>query len=344
MCLPLHKIVTLSGLIFALLLIASGCKMTERSVGIEGSAIVVADPADQAVVQPHFDRTLGAIRDTPQPEPRFNLTWITSEELLNNTLTPIIFMTAALNGSGPTAEYVRSMLSPDVIKGVESRDYMIFKRENPWAKPQLLMILVGRNSAELAENVATWADTLLKWSVEFERARITEQLFDKAEQIDIEEQMTAKYGFKIRVQRDYAIAQENEDQNFVRFIRHFPDRWVAVAWGDIDADSSLTADFIINRRAEIGLAYLDPVEIYRDRCQSEDTRLGDADAILVRGIWSTIDPTGGGPFFTYGMVDRERGKYYLVDCVAFAPGERKMSLLWQLDAIAQTFQMPKDVD
>jgi len=263
---------------------------------------------------------------------------VDASTLAQQIRSPLILMTTALDGSGSTAEMVRGMLTLEVMEGVRKGSYIVFKRRNPWAKEQLLLILVSRDSHELADNAAAWSDSLCWWAVDFERQRIMGELFRRAEQKKMEQYVASRYGFQVRIQHDYLLAEENDSLSFIRLLRHYPDRWLTVAWGTLPKDSSFTPRYIFERRRAIGGAFLDPVELYDDRWTAEDATLAGGKACLVRGLWATVDPTGGGPFFAYGLLNPATRRYYLIDGAVFSPGTDKTPLLWQLDAIAHTFK------
>ena len=189
----------------------------------------------------------------------------------------------------------------------------------------------------LGANAEQLADSLARWAHDFELERITTNLFKRGEQKDLEREIQGEFGFRIRIQHDYIVTQKNDSLAFVRFMRYLPERWFAVVWGALPADGELTPELIYNRRREIGAAFLDPVMSYDDRWTAEPTTLAGRPATLIRGLWATLDPTGGGPFFTYGVAVPEQSRYYLIDGAVFAPGQEKVPVLWQLDAIARTF-------
>lgn len=300
---------------------------------------MVVDALDRPIVQPAFSRTFGRTIETPQPEALFKSTYIDADELGKKTGSPLILMAATLEGQGPTAKFVRKMLTPDILEGVESGEYVIFNKKEPWAKNQRLLILLGRDSRELGKNARDWSDSLLSWAVKFERERITEQLYDKGEQKKIARRLYEKYGFNIRIQHDYIIAQENDSLQFVRLLRHIPERWVMVAWRDLEEGLNFNAEYAYNWRKSLGDAFLDPVETYDGHWTVEKTTINGREARLIRGLWATKSPLGGGPFLTYAVEVPENGKMYLIDGAVFSPGSDKLPLLWQLDCICRTFSV-----
>ncbi len=299
--------------------------------------MVVADQVDRPVIRKVVESTFAKSVLTPQVEPLFTIHWEDGESLARRTRAPVILLATTLSGEGKTAELLRKMVSPQVSRGIAAGEFELFKRNDPWARRQLLIIVVGRDRRELGARMDDWADTLFSWAVEAERERLTTGLFHRGEQTALADDLRRRYGFRVRIQHDYIIAQENDSLDFIRLIRHGPERWIAVAWGVLPDSTLLTPRFIYQRRKRIGLAFADPVMLYDDQWSWELAELNGRRAILVRGLWSTIGPAGGGPFFSYGIWDEPTNKYYIIDGAVHAPGEAKMPYLWQLDAIAWTF-------
>jgi hypothetical protein len=308
-------------------------------MGREGSMLIVADDFDVPVVRPEIERIFGKTILTPQHETEYRMSWIDAEELSNYTSDPLVLLAATVDGEGPTADLLRKMLSPGIMEGVNSGEYVVFKKLNTWSRPQMLLIVLGRNQIELGANITEWSDSLYAWAGGFKRKRVSNQLFRKGEQHDIEKYISGKYGYKLRVMHDYLIAQENHSLDFIRLIRHYPERWIMVATGELRQDQKFDAQFIYDRRKLVSNSFLDPVMTYEENWSAEDVMFAGQDAILVRGIWATVGPTGGGPYFCYGLRIPDSNKYYLIDGAVFAPGEEKIHLLWQLEVIARTFEL-----
>ena len=316
-----------------------GCSSKPSSMGTEGSILIVADQLDVPIIRPEIERLFGKTIYTPQPESSYRISWTDAAALADYSASPLILLAATIDGEGSTADLLKKMLSPSINEGVLSGEYFVFRRINPWARPQLLLIIVGRDQRDLGANILEWSDSLYAWAEDFEHNRIKDQIFRKGEQRDIEKIIAEKYDFRLRVQHDYLIAQENDSLNFIRIIRHYPERWIMVAYGELKPDQLFDGQFIYNRRKLIGSAFLDPVMTYDDNWTTEEVNFAGMDAVLVRGIWATIGPEGGGPFFCYGIRVPGTDRYFMVDGAAFAPGEEKMPLLWQLEIIARTFEV-----
>lgn len=320
-----------------ILIFSLSCNYTPMSNGVEGSIVFVCDELQKPVVRPELERVFGKVIHTPQPESKFKITWVNGSELKNITRSPIILLLGSLEGEDAVSRLLVEMFSPDVESGVVTGEYAVFKKTNAWARPQLLMIITGNSNRNLGDNLKAWSDSLYDWAYQFELERLTKEMFRKGEQVDLGNTICEKYGFKLRIQHDYVVAQENDSLNFIRFIRYMPERWIGISWGQMNDISLLTPEFILDQRRNLGRAFLDPVIVYDEMYTCVNSLLNGREVILSNGIWATMDPTGGGPFLSLTLYVPEKRLYYIIDGAVFIPGEPKMPYLWQLEVIARTF-------
>ncbi len=301
--------------------------------------VVVADEFDRPVVRKFVEAKFGRMIGVPQPEPLFEIIWSDGNTVKDHTRNPLLLMTASLNGDGPTTDLVRRMLTPEVKEGVDNGEYEVFKRPDPWARRQMMMIVVGRNQRELGERVDKWIDSLYSWAMEFEYDRLVNNHIRRYKNSLFEHRLGVDSGFRINLQPDYIPSRQNDSLGFIRFIRHYPDRWITIAWSEMKNAEFITPELVYERRKSIGVSFRDPVMTYDDRWIWEETGFDGRRAVLIRGLWATEGPIGGGPFITYGIGIPEKNLYFIVDGAVFSPGTAKMPYLWQLDTILRTFDI-----
>jgi len=329
---PLSALILISGLMTA------GCSLQPYSQGEPGGLLVIADELDRPVVRAQIERAFGRIIETPQPEPLFRIDWIDAGQLSARSRSPLMLLAATIDGDGPTAAFLQKMLDANVRAGVESGEYFIFKRRDAWAREQLVLILVGRTRRELGGLAAQWMDTLQSWAFDFELKRNEKRLFKRGEQKALAKQIAVQYGFSLRMQPDYLLAEENDSLQFIRILRHWPDRWLTVMWGASPSPDSLAAGFFFQQRSNRSRFFLDPVSLYEDHWSNRTVVFKNQPALFIQGLWSTLDIAGGGPFFSYCLYNQSTQNYYIIDGAVFAPGEAKMPYLWQLYTLAHTFK------
>jgi len=307
------------------------------SVGDGGMIVIIADMQDRPLLKRTIDERFGREIGTPHDEPLLDIIWQDGKTFATQTRDPLLLLAAPLDGQGPTADLLRRMITPEVEEGIKDGQFSVFRRNDPWAKQQLLLVLAGRNQRELAERVNEWIDSLYNWAIDFEYKRLKRELIHRHKNNKYIRPSDESGGFQFNIQLDYIVAQDNDSLEFIRFIRQHPTRWIMVAWGE--SNEPITPEFIYEHRRQLSDSFLDPVRTYDDRWSWEETELNGQQAIIVRGIWAGVETTGGGPFFTYGFKTPDQDRYYLIDSAVFAPGQSKMPYLWQLDIMAQTFEL-----
>ncbi|MFN3821746.1 MAG: DUF4837 family protein [bacterium] len=316
----------------------TSCQIKSTSRGEPGTVVIVADEWDRPILQPFISRTFEREIMTPQVEHHFTILWKDASQLGELTHYPLIIMAGHLEGEGPTARMLKQMIKGPIEERVRRGELGVFRKKDPWALRQLLLVVVGTNRRHLGENLARYNDSLYHWAYQFEIFRLITDMFRRGEQVKLERELERRYGFTFRIQHDYILAEENDTLHYWRLLRHHPERWVMVAWGDLTPPETLTAQMVWERRKQLGLTFYDPVTVLEDYLTAQRTVFQNQPSILIRGLWATLDPTGGGPFFSYAFADTMKKRYYIIDGAVFAPGERKMPYLWQVDAIAHTFR------
>jgi hypothetical protein len=154
------------------------------------------------------------------------------------------------------------------------------------------------------------------------------------ERTDIAEDLHKKYGFSLRVQKDYYLVRESAEDRIVRLRRCHPDRFLTISWTQAD---SLTDSSIVSERLRLNGLFPDPVKIYSEHNRFQEYERGFPSGRMLRGLWGLTSNLGGGPFFTIAFKDDISGKIYFLDGVVFAPGNEKLPFLQQLEVMARTF-------
>lgn len=319
--------------------LVGGCQWKPLSRGEAGELVIVADEWDRPILQPFIGKTFGQVIMTPQSEPQFNIQWIDAGQLGNYTRAPLLLFAAPIEGEGPTAQLLGKMLTEEVKDGIKRGEYGVFRKRDPWARWQLLLVVTGWTRRQLGENLVRYTDSLYRWGYQFELERLNYEMFRKGEQKGLQRELVRRYGFSIRIQHDYFLSEESDTNRYWRIMRHHPERWVMVAWDTLKSPQLFTPQRVLERRKLLSTTFNDPVEVLEEYLVVERTQFLTHSALKIRGLWATVSPLGGGPFISYSFVDSASGRYFIIDGAVFAPGQTKMPFLWQVDAIAHTFQL-----
>lgn len=320
-----------------------GCERIPEAVGNDTGITVVADSAIYAAIRPALEAALQKEIYTPQPEYLLEMSYLRPEELNKVVVRPNIIMAGLLNAEDRTSKQVRGMLPAGTINQVEQQESFVFRKENPWAKKQLLLVLVSTDTSVLKEQIMENSDYLFDVLRNHVIHLTKEEMYSQFEQKRIGNEFLAKYQWRLRVQHDYSVWQEDEKDHFVMLRRTSPERWLFVYWENFAEPDSIHADWVVSKRNEIGRRYYESDKIADKYLSIGETEFAGRRAVVLRGLWENDEKVAGGPFKAFAFYDEDTKRAYIVDISAFAPGQEKEGFMRQLEIMARTFQTAADV-
>ena len=326
-------------ILFGLLLSLTSCGLKAPSWGEMDDIYVFADRNLYNLCEKDIAASLGRIIDTPQHEPVFNVIYKDFLEFSDYYRNPNILMLAALEDSGEVSDYVRRMLDSATLQGVRDGVYWIFNKKNPWFSDQNLVIAIANDSGELSARINFGTEDLFMTFHSVFIEQLKHDLYAKMEQKKLSEELQEKYGFNIRIQHDYYVTYESNEDRLIRMNRVHPNRWLSISWSESPVDS-LTEEIVVAERMRTSKLFADPSLIYPEYNTFETGFDGIPGSLFLRGLWGTEANIGGGPFFTYAVRDDSSGVVYFIDGSVFAPEYRKMPFIKQLEIMAGTFTPP----
>ncbi|MFV1980955.1 MAG: DUF4837 family protein, partial [Rhodothermia bacterium] len=317
----------------------------------EGVITVVADtrvwegPVGQAVRE-----ELGKYIETlPVAEPAFTLEQfdLTTNDLFKRVIKKrkyVVFV-ASLDEDSDVGRYIRAGLDSTAISSIQAGTSGIMMRPNAWYRKQLVVYLIAPTAEDLIADIHAQGENLRYAFNEATRDRLTEHMFRRMRQEDLEQVLIDGHGFAVNVQYDYFIAQDTT--NFVRLRRVLSDTWreFFVYYVD-DADpNDLTPEWILATRDSLTKQYIrgtfegSYVEVDRRRpVTSENIDFLDRFGYETRALWHMTGDAMGGPLVNYSFYDEEQRRIYMIDGMVFAPRYNKREFLRQVEAIAYTFR------
>jgi hypothetical protein len=333
---------------------ASGCGADDRrppATGKEGViSIVMSDEQWGGVVGDAVRAEMAKPIDTfPVSEPAFTLEQfdLTTSDLFRKVIRKrkYVIFAATLDEESNVAEYIRSGLDEDTLAKIRSGESGVLQRQDPWYRNQLVVYLVAPTREALATQIMEKGEDLRYVFNEATRERLTEHMFRRMRQTDLEEVLMEGHDFAVNVQHDYFIAQDT--MNFIRMRRVLSDTWREVFIYYIeDADPSLLdEEWILATRDSLTEKFVrgtfdgSYVKIDRRRpITSENINFLDRYGFETRALWHMTEDAMGGPVVNYTFYDQTQGRIYMIDGMVFAPSFNKREFLRQVEAIAYTFR------
>jgi len=323
-------------LFLLLLLIILGCGQLPGGIGSNHEVMVLADQEQrerlEEIVREIFEREVF----TAQTEKVFTVKWGQVEKFDFYKKWKNLVLLASFDHPGPTAELMDQFLSSQAKEKVSRGEAFFFARQNVWATSQEVFFLVAAEEEILAEKLRENKDQIFDLMERALNVKIRDWLYAKGEQLELEKRFFRDYGWTFQVPSGYQIFKEFPEEHFVWLRKQQPHRWIFVYWEET-GDVSLTPEWCMDRRDEIGGTFYEGDQIVREHTSSEEVDFAGWRALRLSGLWENRNLYVGGPFRTYCFYDERARRRYLVDVAVFAAGVEKEPYLRQVDIIAHTF-------
>lgn len=332
-------------LMLFILLALSGC--AERrlgSLGPEDEITLIADKSDWVLFKPELQTVFEQEIETPGYEKLFNLNHLIADEFQDHQRRRNFVFISALTSSGATMKLIRQMIREDDLKKVQAGKSFFFKKKDPWAYNQMLVVLIANDEVTLKQKLIEHKDMLFNIFDDRLNKKVKAKMYAKAEQHKLSREMLDKYGCSLRIQHDYRVFTENTEKHFFMLFRDYPKRWFCVSWFDTDDPSLITRDWCIQYRNNIYLDIPGKETVNEEYTREEEVEFIGKRAFRLIGPYSGYLEDGwpkgyGGVFRSYFVFVPEDRRIYMVDYAMFAPDREKKDPLRQLDIMANTFYL-----
>jgi len=244
---------------------------------------------------------------------------------------------------GRIGTIIETFIGDQGIRSVLSGQHGLFWRLDSPVKGQLTVIVTGVSNDDLQRLATQQAGVIRDLIEDGNRQRLREYLL-KVPNTSVEGQLKAKYGFTLGVpggQNAYSINRERPELPGVELVRGRPHRGLAVSWRDWGKNGVSLADSnaLYQFRADFAYKMYDKDVMRRELVKFAETQLGPNKAIRMDGYWENSTEPYGGAFVCFFVFDSVKSRLWLIDCLAFAPGQNRHELLRELVAIAETFRL-----
>lgn len=356
--------------VLLLALLFAGCsEITEfkpLAIGKPGEIMVVTDSATwNGPVGAALRETLGREALTfPQPTPAFTLS---RQSLSDYALDGIrrqhsVVFAAPYTDTTATAQFLRARLDSAGIAALDRGGLGVIERDDLWMRDQLVVYATAQSDSVLAQQIRASGEELRTAFDRLARERLTEDMFEKGQQTEIEQEFLDEHGFAVNVQHDYVVAadttfltERGDRGTFVRLRRLAgQDSWrdMFVYYEEDPRLERLHPDSVralrnwLTERFVRGVypesyVTLEERDLVRRPIETDTVSLAGRFALETRGTWRMTGDAMGGPFVSYAFFDEDTGRFYLIDGMIYGPrytSEEKREFLRQMEAIAYTFR------
>ena len=323
----------------AALIMCCACqRKPPNSTGDEKGIIVIADSSDFVFLREELARTFEREILTPWPEKIFALKQIPVAQMRNHILHPRLLLIGILDSATPAAEKVKAMLTPEIEARIRRGENYVFKKDDPWAKDQTLLVLSAVQRDTLRHRIAAHRDELFEWFNQPLNEATQRVMFSQFEQRELGKSLRRQYNWAVRIQHDYHLYKNLPGENFVMLRRSYPERWLMVSWQNAATAKKLTPEAVVQWRNLLGKKFAEQDKVVENSLKMCEIEFAGYRAQEVQGLWENERQVAGGPFKTWVFYDENWRRLFLVDIAVFAPGKEKIKYLRQLEIMARTFQ------
>jgi hypothetical protein len=327
------------------LLLAVSCSRP-RSSGSPYEITVLADDQDWEKLSPEISRLFAEGWISPQDEPL--MIWRRGEQdhLVDYLNRRNLMIISTGDSTGEVGEFTSGLLSAEIRDKIQREESFLFRREDAFARNQLLVILAAPTVLSFTQQVRQRAIDVRQQFLDHERSSQASKLYSALEQKDLADSLHSELGYHMRIPADWFIVQGNENPPFVRLRRLSPDRWITVHW--VEGDDSLrhSESGMRKIRNHLGDHFWDKDFAEESYGRFSESKLSEYDATLFEGLWGTREFVGGGPFLLWAVYDPDggtsgNGRTYYLDAAVLNPGGRKSPFLHQLSTIIGSLKFEK---
>lgn len=329
-----------------LLLLALSCGFKTQSWWNEPQIVVLAEHDDWGMIEKPLKDALERVVRTPQPEKEYVVTHSGPEGYEQYRHTRYLIVAASLESKGRIGDLVRGMLQdPEARRQVREGEQFSFVYRDPWARDQWMLVLTAANIRALKETIEAQSHMIYEYFDQAVNAYLLEEMYERGEQKELEKELMELYGWKIRLQRDYFIAQSEPRDGVLWFRRIQPERWILIKWiEDADTSGVFSREWVVHERNRIGDLYYGGDRVVDRYLFSYESEFLGRRAQVTTGLWENEEKIAGGPFKNYTFYDSVSGRIYMIDLAVFAPEYDKVPLLRRMKIIARTFRTLFDRD
>jgi len=333
------KIFKTSVIVTTLIFLLARCEYKPSSFGDFQKIIVYADSSVFKKVQPQLEQIFDQYLYTPHLERSFVLDWKPLNELETYQTRRNLLFIGILSEKDPVSQFISKALSEQAKQAVrEGKVFEIFK-EDVFATDQVVMFFPGTSIEELRKNLSDRGQIIFDQFDQLYHGLLKKSMFSKGEQKGVEDYLTEKYGWKLRVQHDYEVVKETDSGDFVWLRRLNPDRSLFIFRFKSD-HFNMDENELYTLRDSLTTVFYEADSIDRADTYVQTVKFDGLDAQKLVGVWQNHHLLIGGAFRSYVFYDTKHNYVYFIDLTVTAPGKRKKPLLDQLEVMANTFKLP----
>ncbi len=328
----------------SLVLLSSCGDYKKFSMGRDERIITLCDEGTWNIIEDTLRSAVEYKVRTPQEEKIFFFDRVNTKDFSNYKYNKNICLITSLDQNDKTSAFVRQLISPTALQFIENdREYM-FTISDHWARRQLMMIIAAPTREKLKDFIIKNRDRIY---LAIDKSFIDnqmDQLYYKAEETELENELMDKYGFSLRIPNDYKIVMKDPSRHVIQLGKANPYRWITIYWREGGIQSLLNKEWAWSTRSWMANQIVEDTYIEKQYVTTRNMYWDDLFVNNLRGLWAHKTKTMGGPFSVFYFYDGISNRIFFIDLSLWAPGEYKNVYLRQMELVASTFSSRPPVD
>ncbi|MCK5519855.1 MAG: DUF4837 family protein [Candidatus Marinimicrobia bacterium] len=325
-------------LISALLLLSQCGEYKKLALGRDERIVTFCSDS----IWPEIEDTLRSAVEytirTPQEEKIFFIGKTSPKDFESYRFSKNICLIASLDQNDESTKFIKKFISEEALILINNDQKYFFPIKNHLAQRQLFLMIVAPTKEKLIDYIAANRDRIY---LTFDKAfidRQNEQLYYKAEEKELSDELMEKYDFSFRLPNDFKIILEDKQRNVIQIGKSNPYRWITIYWRDKGFKSLLDKEWAWKTRSWIGNRIMQDTYIEKRYLTTRNMYWDDRFVNNLRGLWAHDKKAMGGPFSVFYFYDGVSDRIFFIDLSIWAPGEYKNVYLRQMELIASTFE------
>lgn len=232
-----------------------------------------------------------------------------------------------------------------VLKIEKGKEAKVTFLENPFAKPQKLVLITGKTNNDIIEQIKQNAPKIIS---EFKNEEIKEKQKRISKSLNKNNNIEQKLGLTIKFPSAYRVAKE--DSTFFWLRRDIKAGTLNILLYEMPLNAISEGDTAINdiikMRDSIGKVYI-PGPIEGSYMITEEaytpffktTILDNKPTLETRSTWEVKNAFMAGPFLNYIIKDEINNRLLVLEGFAFAPSVAKRDYMFELEAILRSVKI-----
>ncbi len=319
-------------------------KTAKTVLGGDRDITLIIDPVPKRIIGAELIRLLSQPCFPSQEEEVFRMRVPSLEKFHISKVWHNTVIVTQLDAPATASIEAHPFLEQTQLDQARQDGIALFHQEGVWVYGQDVFFIVARDSASLAENGLDLGQKIVDIILGKINLKVSRELYADGLDPDIMAKLDTNYDWRMDVPRFYSLHKESAEDRVMmfRFRNRDPliDRIITVHWGPAGS-KPMTAKRVRQLRDDIMLDYSAGDLVSDNFLDAATVTFAGHDAVRLDGNWDNDKDLIGGPFRTYGFVDKTTDTYYIVDYFLLAIAMKKEPKMRQLNVIVNTFLLDK---